>query len=309
MDRQTFVSHAQNGEDVVLWRALGYVRDGRYIDVGAADPEIDSVTKAFVDRGWRGIDIEPLPEFAQRLREARPDNEVIEAAITDEPVEELVLRQDTRVSATTLDAVCADSALLLGDLHFLKVDVEGLEGPVLRSISLTKWLPWVVVVESTVPTSAVPSYAAWEPLLTDCGYTFVLFDGLNRYYVSAEHPELVAPLSYPACVLDGFHRADQLRLGRDLREARAETSRWRNMAVGGFAESTAVAQAAQMKLAKLEKRVKQLEETLEATRDKLFAVRRTNRTLQAKLDRLGTHLEVRMRRRASSILRRARGKS
>jgi hypothetical protein len=199
--------------------------------------------------------------------------------------------------------------LLLGDLHFLKVDVEGLEEAVLRSISLTKWQPWVVVVESAVPNSAVPSYAAWEPLLTDCGYTFVLFDGLNRYYVSAEHPELVAPLSYPACVLDGFQRADQLRLGHDLREARSETSRWRNMAIGGFAESAAVAQAAQTKVAKLEKRVQQLEDTLEATREKLFGVRRSNRTLQAKLDRLGTHLEVRMRRRASSILRRARGKS
>jgi outer membrane murein-binding lipoprotein Lpp len=81
------------------------------------------------------------------------------------------------------------------------------------------------------------------------------------------------------------------------------------MAIGGFAESAAVAQAAQTKVAKLEKRVQQLEDTLEATREKLFGVRRSNRTLQAKLDRLGTHLEVRMRRRASSILRRARGKS
>jgi predicted ribosome quality control (RQC) complex YloA/Tae2 family protein len=110
-------------------------------------------------------------------------------------------------------------------------------------------------------------------------------------------------------VLDGFQRADHLQLGRDLQEARAETSRWRNLAIGGFADSTSVAQAAQTKLAKLEKRAKQLEDTLEATREKLFAVRRTNRTLQAKLDRLGAHVEVRLRRRASSILRRARGKS
>ena len=34
----TFVSYAQNYEDVVLWRALRDVEGGFYVDVGAADP-------------------------------------------------------------------------------------------------------------------------------------------------------------------------------------------------------------------------------------------------------------------------------
>ena len=42
-----FVSHAQNFEDVMLWRALGDVKQGFYVDVGAADPVDMSVTKAF----------------------------------------------------------------------------------------------------------------------------------------------------------------------------------------------------------------------------------------------------------------------
>ena len=58
-----FISYAQNNEDVLLWRALGHVRDGFYIDVGANDPVEHSVTKAFYDAGWRGISIEPLPAF------------------------------------------------------------------------------------------------------------------------------------------------------------------------------------------------------------------------------------------------------
>ena len=37
----TFVSYAQNGEDVVLWRALSHVENGFYVDVGAADPETE----------------------------------------------------------------------------------------------------------------------------------------------------------------------------------------------------------------------------------------------------------------------------
>src|SRR6478672_11439427 len=77
-----FASFAQNGEDVVLWRALGHLYHGRYVDVGANDPTDDSVTRAFYDRGWRGIAIEPVPEYAQRFRDQRSEDLVVEAAIT-----------------------------------------------------------------------------------------------------------------------------------------------------------------------------------------------------------------------------------
>ena len=43
----TFVSYAQNMEDVMLWRALKDVDQGFYVDVGANDPNVHSVTKAF----------------------------------------------------------------------------------------------------------------------------------------------------------------------------------------------------------------------------------------------------------------------
>ena len=51
----SFVSYAQNFEDVMLWRALKHIDCGFYIDVGAQDPVIDSVTKSFYDHGWRGV--------------------------------------------------------------------------------------------------------------------------------------------------------------------------------------------------------------------------------------------------------------
>jgi hypothetical protein len=46
-----FRSYAQNFEDLMLYRALGKVERGFYIDIGAQHPEIDSVSKAFFDRG------------------------------------------------------------------------------------------------------------------------------------------------------------------------------------------------------------------------------------------------------------------
>ncbi|BCG81534.1 FkbM family methyltransferase [Mesorhizobium sp. 113-3-3] len=69
-------SYAQNFEDVILWRALEHVERGFYIDIGAQDPVVDSVSLAFYERGWRGIHVEPSANYAEKLRAARPDEEV-----------------------------------------------------------------------------------------------------------------------------------------------------------------------------------------------------------------------------------------
>ena len=80
MDVDTFVSYAQNSEDVVLWRALRTIANGHYIDVGACDPVEYSVTKAFYDRGWSGINVEPVESYAAKLRKSRPRDTTYEVA-------------------------------------------------------------------------------------------------------------------------------------------------------------------------------------------------------------------------------------
>ena len=50
----SFVSYAQNFEDVMLWRALKHVENGFYVDIGAQDPLVDSVSLAFYEHGWQG---------------------------------------------------------------------------------------------------------------------------------------------------------------------------------------------------------------------------------------------------------------
>ncbi len=220
-----FRSYAQNAEDVVLWRALKNVTDGCYVDVGAAHPVIDSVTRAFYDRGWSGIDVEPTAAYADELREDRPRDVVVQACAGDVPgmatlhevlgtglstvtadVERVDVERyevvDVDVPVVTLDDVLADRGWEGRDIHFLKVDVEGFEEQVLRGISLSKWRPWIVVVEATLPNSTQQVHDRWEHLLVDAGYRFCLFDGLNRFYASPDHPELVEILSFPVCVFD-----------------------------------------------------------------------------------------------------------
>ena len=49
--------HAQNFEDVLLARCFEAQATGFYVDVGAEDPDIGSVTRHFYERGWRGLNV------------------------------------------------------------------------------------------------------------------------------------------------------------------------------------------------------------------------------------------------------------
>ncbi|MBQ5950478.1 FkbM family methyltransferase [Massilia sp. ST3] len=243
-----FVSYAQNGEDVLLWRALGDVPNGYYIDVGANDPVEHSVTKAFYDAGWSGISIEPLPSYHQAFQEQRPRdiNLAIAAgasegeltlydvpavrgwASPEESVAELHRNEGHEVAAITvpvrtLAAVCAE--YVKGEIHFLKIDVEGFEGEVLRGMDFARWRPWVLVIEATLPNSRATNHASWEHLVTGQRYRYAWFDGLNRYYVAEEHAGLLARLDIQPNVFDDFiphHLADAWRQIDALREQAAQ---------------------------------------------------------------------------------------
>ena len=67
----TLISYSQNHEDILLWRALKHIENGFYIDVGASDPQEDSVTYLFYKQGWNGINIEPSLQSYERLCKER----------------------------------------------------------------------------------------------------------------------------------------------------------------------------------------------------------------------------------------------
>ncbi|MFC0253436.1 FkbM family methyltransferase [Massilia consociata] len=236
----SFISYAQNSEDVLLWRALGHIPNGFYIDVGANDPVEHSVTKAFYDAGWTGISIEPLPAFHQAFLEQRPRdvNLAIAAGAVDgeltlydvpavrgwaspeQSVAELHRAEghevaELTVPVRTLASVCEEH--VHGEIHFLKIDVEGFEGEVLRGMDFARWRPWVLVIEATLPNSRATNHGAWEHLVLGQGYRYAWFDGLNRYYVAEEHAELLAQLDIQPNVFDDFipHHLDKAWLQID----------------------------------------------------------------------------------------------
>ncbi|WP_114227135.1 MULTISPECIES: FkbM family methyltransferase [Sphingomonas] len=220
----SFTSYAQNFEDVLLWRALGHVEHGRYLDVGAQDPEWDSVSMAFYQRGWRGIHVEPTPDYARKLREQRPDEEVVEAAVSMAPGP-ITLHEIPETGLTTGVRSIADGhvragrkardiqvptvrlSALLGradPFHWMKIDVEGMEADVLESWGDHPARPWLAVVEATLPNSREHSDGPWRHQLERRGYREVHFDGLSRYFVHEGKAELAEAFACPPNIFDGF---------------------------------------------------------------------------------------------------------
>ena len=246
-------SHAQNFEDVILWRALRDVGRGTYLDIGAQDPMTDSVSLAFYEKGWRGVHVEPNPAFAEAIARARPDEEVVRAAVGS--------GEGTipffRISGTGLSTGVKEIAeqhrasgfeverievplLPLDDLlgrfegrplHWLKIDVEGMEKAVLESWTRTDVRPWVVVIEATVPVtgggSGLPARidAEWRGILSEKGYREVYFDGLNAFHLAEEHSDLAKWFAVGPNLFDGFDIGHSSWLGVRWIEERAALER------------------------------------------------------------------------------------
>lgn len=308
MTSSSFDSYSQNGEDVVLWRALQHVGRGRYIDVGAYHPRDDSVTMAFYNHGWEGITVEPDPDLARLHREMRPRDIQVEAAITDTDqgvatlhvVENTGLStlddelldlhrasgyetHDLQVATRRMDAVLDEAAWSGTEIHFMSVDTEGFERTVLETTNLARWRPWVLVVEATEPNSSKSTRHLWNDLVEDAGYSFCLFDGLSCFFVAKEHGDLAPMLSYPACVLDEYTTLTyrtQARKAELVSSLVGEVAQWRTQAVRNW--GNALAEADQ---------IKELQAELRTLREENEQLRWEVHSDMSEIDRLRGHID------------------
>lgn len=242
-----FISYAQNFEDVILHRALKHIEGGFYIDIGAQDATIDSVSRGFYELGWRGVHVEPVPAYAEKLRQNRPGETVLEVAVArscgrlsffhipDSGIStgELALAHEHRAAGFDVRLIEVEARPLSGildanadrEIHWLKIDVEGMECQVIDSWRPSNVRPWIVVIEATRPGTTEPAHSAWESKICGLGYDFVYFDGLNRFYVSERHRELKSAFSAGPNCFDDFALATTNRMScipaRELEQAQA----------------------------------------------------------------------------------------
>jgi FkbM family methyltransferase len=208
--------YAQFYEDYILSVVFKDVATGLYVDVGANDPDHNSVTRYFYERGWRGVNIEPNQDRFREIVKARPRDSNYNVGIAntegtmtfyqaprDEDglssfdkadVDRLTRERhitftEIPVQVTPLSKVLATAAL--AKIDFMSIDVEGFEKQVLESLDLPRYKPDVLCIEATQPFTEISSHREWEEILLKNNYLFAMFDGINRYYVHKDRADLL----------------------------------------------------------------------------------------------------------------------
>jgi FkbM family methyltransferase len=81
-------SYSIEAEDLLLetifCNVLKFYKRGTYIDIGAAHPIEHSNTYFFYERGWRGICVEPNPEFFSLYQSLRPDDRALNIGVAEQ---------------------------------------------------------------------------------------------------------------------------------------------------------------------------------------------------------------------------------
>jgi FkbM family methyltransferase len=224
------IAYAQNAEDIILMRAFKSFSKGFYVDVGAGHPVRGSLTKNLYDiLKFNGLEIEPLDQFASELRKHRSRNKVINVgcgqksedstffecasnwamSTFDYEVYQSNLEKGhsflTRNCALlTLDEILENAGNVSPEFELLKIDVEGYEDMVINGFSISKWKPKIIVMETTSPGTSQRITSIASEVILSSGYSEVLFDGINSFFVSNNCPDLASSIRVPVNKMDYF---------------------------------------------------------------------------------------------------------
>lgn len=142
---------------------------GTMIEIGAGDPIHISMSKAFREKGWRTICVEPDPFNAEKHK--IQGNEIYEYAISnfiEKNRDFMINNNGDHLSYTAIeirypgynknsinvikrDVVTLDwflNNIGLNDINFISVDVEGWELEVMQGFNTDKYKPKIILLEN-----------------------------------------------------------------------------------------------------------------------------------------------------------------
>jgi FkbM family methyltransferase len=158
---------------MILRRLFEKQKKGFYVDVGAHHPKRFSNTHFFYKKGWRGINIDAMPNSMSLFNQIRPRDINIEIAISDkkeklkyymfnEPAlngfsKELAEKRDGKngykiisvkdIETSTLEEIFEKQLPHGQEIDFMSVDVEGVDLQVLKSNDWNRFRPKIILVE------------------------------------------------------------------------------------------------------------------------------------------------------------------
>ena len=207
----------------LLSAIFGERDDGFFLEVGGFDGFTASNTWGLATRGWTGVYVEPIPEFAGLCREnhaANPNISVLERAIDSVDGDNIefkisgalttaneTLFQEYRQQPWAQQALTGKRAAAVGitldsflreqdfavPLDLLVVDVEGMEERVFAGFALEEWMPTALIVELAdvhpdLRATRMPDYRI-SRRLDAAGYVLIYKDHINSVFVDRAHWE------------------------------------------------------------------------------------------------------------------------
>ena len=212
-----FRFYSQHGEDCLLWEFFDYKAKGFYIDVGAFDGVHLSNSYSFELKGWKGVCVEPHPDYFDFCKANRPKSLCVNAAcVADAETSDIIFeiektglfssvkldrsgpniighyeslgmedlaQESISVRASTLNSILSKNFKKKLDIDFVSIDVEGCEIDVLSGFDLHIYRPRVLVIETNneIEKKKVDMY------LEKFGYFFARQVNVNSFYVNSDN--------------------------------------------------------------------------------------------------------------------------
>ncbi|MBP2669698.1 MAG: hypothetical protein H6Q79_164 [Deltaproteobacteria bacterium] len=221
-------------EKLLIWEYFGFATEGYFVEVGAHHPKRLSQTWLLEKVGWKGILIEPLPEYCALLRRERPSAVICQVAVSapgktgvaDFFVSSDLSTLDPKIrnlreqfgSVIQVDVTTVDNLLereTPSRVDFVSIDTEGTELDVLKGFDVSRYRPSLILLEDSVYTLDLHEHLLGQR------YKLVRRTGINNWYIPREKPFHV-PLAERARLFRKMRLGTPLRAWR-FRRAAEET--------------------------------------------------------------------------------------
>jgi FkbM family methyltransferase len=167
-------SYSQEGEDRIIAKTFSHLQNGFFVDIGAYHPFRFSNTQLLYEIGWHGINVEPTPGAVNAFKLSRKRDINLSLAVGEQKTismfycfadpalntfnsrraETIVNSRQSRLIAQyklptyRLDEILTEYLPKNQVIHFMNIDVEGLELSVVNSNDWQKFLPLVIAIEN-----------------------------------------------------------------------------------------------------------------------------------------------------------------
>lgn len=198
-------SYSQFGQDIKLNRILGSIQNGFFLESGAADGELNSNTIFYEMKGWSGLLVEPIPHSFHRLLRKHRHAYAYNGGLSTTGAPGTIRLEVEDCAGGFMDGQCsklADGyshtaveipvvpvhALLdcLGrrTIDFWSLDVEGMEGDILKTTPFDKIEVGVLLIEMNKSSR---NDNAIHKVMTDNGFLRVGTTYLDGIYANPKY--------------------------------------------------------------------------------------------------------------------------